>query len=1354
MTSAPTDASWTVAIHAGERASTAIGTGIVTSPTLVLTCAHVACPDGALRADLWISFPKSGEGYWVRRRVVRCLHDGLPDHNIDLALLELAEPVPGRVRRARLRCLPENALVQRSWWAFGFPSGSGDGSTAHGRVTEGLSWGKVQLTNESEAGLAKGFSGAALWSPDYDAVVGIVEQHNNNGHGRALTFRFADEHLPDMRLASMAAWRAGDADDAALAAWGWTLTADEEAGQHWLPRARGVAVGSERGFRFRGRETALLRLKTWLDNPVASGRPLVLTGSPGVGKSAVLGRIVTTADPEIGASLPADDTAVRATTASVSCAIHAKGKSALDVAVEIARAVGVRLPQAPDELPSALRDHLAGRGVRFNLIVDALDEAATPQQARLLLSDVLLPLARGCAGVGVQVAVGTRRGDDLGSLLDLFGADPERDVIDLDEPAYFAESDLVEYARATLQLSGDERPGNPYANASAALPVARRIATLARANFLVAGLLARTRAWNDTVALDPSEVQFAGGVGAAMDTFVDTLAPAGSASARCVLTALAYAETPGLPLSLWRTGVRALGAEVSEPELSAFARTSAANFLVETSGDREVNYRLFHQALNDELRAARKDQRHDEESLVDAWIEEGGATGWADAPAYLLTSLAGHAARTGRLDRLLCDDGYLLHARLDRIARVAAQASSVRARARTQLLQLAPASIGATPSERAALFSVADTLDRLDCDIDVDTVHDVPYRARWAHNLPRQERSLLEGHAEAVYDVCPVTVDGRALLASGADDGTVRLWDPRTNQSEQDWQCHDDGVRGICSVRAGNTTLLATASLDGTIRIWDPFSRSLIRELRDHGEWVRNICTIPLSGADLLASAGDDGTVRIWVPSTGALTQTLDGHAGWVTAVTHVPAAGRDLLASAGYDGTVRLWDPLTGTPLAKMAGHDGWVTTLYALRLAPGRALIASAGYDGTVRLWDPETGEEVRRFDTPGPLTDLCTLDTPGALLLAATGEDGVIRLWDSADWSEREPLTGHSSWIRAVCELPTDDGRLLATAGDDGTVRLWDADAPRRGPVADARQLRAVTSIGVVPGDDGPLVASAGGDDSIRLWDPLTGEQRFELRAEAGTVTSVSVAEDEGTAFVVAANSSGDVDLWDDWWSPPTEPMREHFEAVNAVCAVREDGQELMASAGEDLTIRLWSVHDRIVRRRLTGHSEWVTALAVVAREGRVALASADKTGTVRLWDPSGTLHWMSPGHNLMTVNALCSVTVDGRELLVSAGADRTITVWAPETGRPEATLLGHERDVTGVCRMRCADRDVIVSTSLDRTVRLWDPETGRLIRIIQVYHPALSCLMVDDTLIVGLNHGLLALQITGAGVRPHG
>ena len=115
-------------------------------------------------------------------------------------------------------------------------------------------------------------------------------------------------------------------------------------------------------------------------------RVLVVTGSPGVGKSAVLGRIVTTADAGIRARCRRAIRAVRASVGSVGCAVHAKGKTALEVAEEIARAASARLPDEPEDLAPAIRDALDERaGSRFNVIIDALDEAASPAQARVII---------------------------------------------------------------------------------------------------------------------------------------------------------------------------------------------------------------------------------------------------------------------------------------------------------------------------------------------------------------------------------------------------------------------------------------------------------------------------------------------------------------------------------------------------------------------------------------------------------------------------------------------------------------------------------------------------------------------------------------------------------------------------------------------------------------------------------------------------------------------------------------------------------------------------------------------------------------------------------------------------------
>ncbi|GAB2586673.1 hypothetical protein Aab01nite_51270 [Paractinoplanes abujensis] len=1322
-----------MALHATAHDETPLGAGFVVDQTLVLSSERVAFADGELR-ELWVAFPLAQHvPPTVRRRVRACRFNGRPEHRLDIVLLELEEPVPASVAPARLKLPTAQGLIGRQWRAYGFPAGTGGGLRAAGTIGDSGGYGLMRLTTPAgDTGVTRGFGGAALWSPDYQAVVGLVVGAES---GQALMLAYADEHLPGLKLSTLDDWRLEDADEPTLAAWGWALSADGEAGRHWLPRARGVASGAEKGSRFRGRAAALRHLRHFLDRAEAAGRPLVVTGSPGVGKSAVLGRIVTTADPGVVAALPPEDTAERATAGSVACAVHAKGKSALEIAEEIARGAGVRLPQAPVDLVPALRARLAARPRRFNLVVDALDEVVTPADARALIEDVLVPLARDCAELGAQVVVGTRRADDSGDLLGGFGADAE--LIDLDAPAFFSAEDLAGYAQATLQLAG----GSTYADPAVAEPVARRIAELAGRNFLIAGLVARTRALRDVEAVEPARVSFTATVGDALNEFVHDLPAAGGAPPILALTALAYAETPGLPMSLWQLAVRALGAEVTAGQLHDFARSSAANFLVESGDPDRPTYRLFHQALNDALLGSREEagRRHDDERrLVTAWLGLGRADGWDEAPEYLLRSLPAHAARTGLIDDLLADDGYLLHARLERLLPYAEAARTDTGRARKLLLQRAPAAVTAGPEERAAQFSVVDRLDDLGAQVGTSGAR---YRASWAHTPPRLERTVLEGHSLAVHDVCAIVVDGRSLLASGGEDGTVRLWDPITNQTVRSFACHDDCIRGLSAVTAGGVTLLATASHDGTIGVWDPRSGTRRHTLVGHDDWVRNLCSIPMPAGDLLVSAGDDRSVRIWDVASGMPARTLRGHTGWVTAVTHVPVPrSYGVLASTGFDGDVRVWDPLSGTCLRVLSGHEGWVTTLYPV-VTERWTLLASGGYDGTVRLWDPVSGQEFASLDPgAGPITDICTIRSEQGCILAVTGEDGTVRLWDAETGVERRGLRGHASWIRAVCELPVSGRNLLATAGDDGTVRVWDPRGDLPKAVRESELPGLVADVAAVRRSDGTLVATAGGDGSIRLWDLATGGARGELGSHFGPVNALCPVE----SWLASAGEDGHVQLWDVGGHEPPEPFQAHEEPVKAVRVLDRHGEPLMVSAGDDMTVRLWEPATARPVDGLIGHRNWVTSLTTAERDGRPVLASADKNGVVRLWDEAGRRLWEQNHHN-DGVNALCALPLPDRQVVVSAGIDRTIRLWDLADGRPVRVLTGHTAEVTGITPAVLGGRTVLVSCGLDRTVRVWDPRLGKSLLVIPVHHRALAVRQIDDHLIVGLDRGLLALTL---------
>jgi hypothetical protein len=513
------------------------------------------------------------------------------------------------------------------------------------------------------------------------------------------------------------------------------------------------------------------------------------------------------------------------------------------------------------------------------VIIDAVDEAASPSQAREVIDSVALPLAETCSDAGVQVVVGTRRRDDGGDLLSRFGFG--LDMLDLDNPGYFAEQDLAAYALACLQLAGGERLASPYTDHRVAVPLAARIAEVSGQNFLIAGLIGRSHGLYDGEAADPGRLGSGATVDSALPGYLQRLSPVAGLPAADLLTALAFAEAPGLPAGLWQLAVETLyGSHVSTGDLAEFARSSAAGFLVETAG-RTAHaphdpgagpvYRLFHQALNDALLHARAEitsRADDERGLVRAFTTDGRASQWNSVPEYLLRSLSGHAQAGELVDGLLTDDAYLLHADLRRLMQAADHATSAAGRRRARLLRFTPQAITAGPGERAALFSVTEALADLGTTYRTDGWQ-APYRAQWAAAKPRSEHAARQGHQAAVRAVRIVTVGGRDLLASGSIDRTVRLWDPRTGEQH--------------------------AVLNG------------------HQGWVNAVCAVAVGGCDLLASGSDDSTVRLWDPQTGEQHAVLDGHQGWVNAVCGITVGGRDLLASGSDDGTVRLWDPQTG---------------------------------------------------------------------------------------------------------------------------------------------------------------------------------------------------------------------------------------------------------------------------------------------------------------------------------------------------------------------------------------------------------------------------------------------------------
>jgi WD40 repeat protein len=177
----------------------------------------------------------------------------------------------------------------------------------------------------------------------------------------------------------------------------------------------------------------------------------------------------------------------------------------------------------------------------------------------------------------------------------------------------------------------------------------------------------------------------------------------------------------------------------------------------------------------------------------------------------------------------------------------------------------------------------------------------------------------------------------------------------------------------LCVAVSPDGKAVATGAADGTVKLWDGHTLKATASLAAaHPGGVRAVAFSPDS--KMLASGGTDKTAKLW-DVTGekpVLRHKLDGHDGPVNAVAFSPD-GKLLATGTGVpkkSGLVQVWETAAGKPAYKLAGHEDVVTCVV---FHPKTEHLASGGADKKIRVWDLKEKATLYTDENSEPLKSL---------------------------------------------------------------------------------------------------------------------------------------------------------------------------------------------------------------------------------------------------------------------------------------------------------------------------------------------------------------------------------------------